>query len=234
MSKKLYGLLLPVLAVLAFAGMSGAAQAAPHWWNCHEVAAGTGKFTDPDCTKAGAGNYELTRLPFTSAKTPVVTFGTLTLTVGADTITCRVSDAGNVWNTLISNPGLDEIVQFQNYACTIAPAAACTAGLELTASGLPWSTELNEVEEPVGSGKFVLRDKIKGIKVTFKCTAPMAINEVFEGELNPKFTNNSPSFVEFDAAAGHLTSAHLGNGTVGGKDKILGFENGEQIQVFNP
>ena len=234
MSRKMYALLLPVLAIAAMAMTAGAAQAAPHWYLCEKLTTETGKFTDPDCEKAGKGFYELKRLPFESGgkvtKVQVITFGRLSLTIGTTTITCKVSDAGNIWNTVLANPGLDEIVLFVNYECTISSESVCKKGLELTASGLPWLTELNEVEE---GGKKVLRDRIKGIKVTFKCAEPV-VNEVFEGELNPKFVNNSPSFAEFDTASGHLTSAHLGNATVSGKDFVEGFEHGEAVQVFNP
>jgi hypothetical protein len=223
MSRKLYAAFVPLLAVVAFAIAPAAAQAAPHWYSCHEVAAGTGKYTDPDCTKLAKGNFELTRLPFTSAKTQVITWGKLTLhnaTLGE--VTCKKIDAGNVWNTVLANPGLDNIEAFTLYECT---STTCEGTTTVTAAGLPWLTEL--VAGPP------IRDKTTGISVTIKCTKPV-VEATFTGELTPEFVNDSPSYTEFGAGSGHLTSSVFGEGTVTGKDKIMGFENQEQIQVFNP
>jgi hypothetical protein len=209
MYKKLYGLLLPVLAVAAFGSIAGAAQAAPHWYS------------------------NGTRIPFRNTpKAQVITWGTLTLanaTLG--TITCKVSDAGNIWNPAGEGNGLDEIVLFQNYECSVVPSTACEAGLAVTASGLPWATEL------FVDAKGVIRDRVKGVKVTVTCTKPV-VSLLFEGELTPKWVNGTsaakPSFIEFDAESGHLTNGTVGEGKVGGKDKVLGFEEQELITVANP
>src|ERR1017187_8873682 len=119
MSKKLYAALLPLLAVSAFAMAPAVAQAEPHWYSCHEVAAGTGKYTDPGCTKKVAGNFELTRLPFTSAKTPFIISGTVSLKNAStgELGPCRVSGAGNVWNVNLANSGKDEVEVFTLYGC---------------------------------------------------------------------------------------------------------------------
>ena len=60
-------------------------------------------------------------------------------------------------------------------------------------------------------------------------------NLLFTGELTPRFVNyNSPSSLEFGEGAGELTNSEIGAVIFTGKLKILGFENQEQIQVFNP
>jgi hypothetical protein len=223
MTKKLYAALLPLFAVAAFAVMPAVAQAAPHFYKC-EAKAG-GKYHDADCTEKVAGNFELTRLPFTSAKTQVITWGKLTLTNATlGKVTCKKIDAGNVWNTTEAAVGKDNIEVFVLYECT---AAACPSPgvLTVTAAGLPWLTEL-VAGTPI-------RDKTTGISVTIKCTEP-AVEAVFTGELTPEFVNDSPSYTEFGPGSGHLTSSVFGEGTITGKDKIMGFENQEQIQVFNP
>jgi hypothetical protein len=210
MSKKLYGVLLPILAVVAFASISGAAQAAPHW------------------------SVNGTKIPFRNTpKVPVVTSGTLTLANAAlgGTITCRVIDAGNIWNPTGEGNGLDEINAFTNYECSVAPATVCEAGLAVTASGLPWATELFVDAEGV------IRDRVKGVKVTVTCTKPV-VSLLFEGELTPKWVNGTSvakaSFIEFDAKSGHLTNGTVGEGKVGGKDKVFGAEEQELITVSNP
>jgi hypothetical protein len=209
MSKKMYALLLPALAVAAMAVTAGAAQAAPHWYS------------------------NGTRIPFRNTpKVQVISWGTLTLTNATlGTLTCKVSDAGNIWNPASEGNGLDEIVLFNNYECSISPAAACEAGLAVTASGLPWATELFVDTEGV------IRDRIKGIKVTVTCTKPV-VSLLFEGELTPKWVNGTsaakPSFAEFDSKSGHLTNGSVGEAKVGGKDKVLGFEEQELITLANP
>jgi len=230
MSRKLYAVLLPILAVLAFASMTGAAQAVPHWYTCAEVAKEAGKFEDANCGKEKAkSNFEATRLPFTSAKTPVQTSGTLKLeaSTGA-TITCVVTDLGNIWNVNLATPGMDEITAFSNYNCT---SNFCTAGLSLTAEGLPWPTELSEA-----GGKFF--DKIGTaavkVKIHLVCTTP-ATNLVFEGTLEPEFVNGTSglaSFANFNKTAGLAAGAVTA--TVTGHDFVIGAAADENIIVKNP
>jgi hypothetical protein len=222
MSKKLYAALLPVLAVVAFASMTGAAQAAPHWYVCEKLATETGKFTDPDCEAAGKGFYELKRLPFTSAKTQVVTWGRLTLTASNGVVyKCKVIDAGNIWNVALASAGRDNIEVFQNYECT---SAQCEKGPTITSLGLPWETEL--LAGPP------IRDSIKGIRIVIKCEKP-ALELEFTGELTPEIVNGSPTVAKFGVGSGSLKSGTL-TGEVTGTDRIVGFENAENIDVFNP
>lgn len=55
MSRKLYALLLPVLAIAAMAMTAGAAQAAPHWFVCEKLGTETGKLIDSECQKGTKG-----------------------------------------------------------------------------------------------------------------------------------------------------------------------------------
>jgi len=215
MSKKLYAALLPILAVVAFASMSGAAQAAPHWFVCEKLGTETGKFTDSECEKAGKGFWEWVKAK-EAPKTQVITFGKLTLTTSTGaTITCKVLDGGNAWNTEAA--GKDEILAFTNYECTISPESACKKGLALTAEGLSeggfWPSVLEEPEAKV------IRDKIEGIKIRFTCTEP-AISLLFSGTLKPKFVLGHPSFFEFGAGSGELEAPGPVKATVTGKDFI--------------
>jgi hypothetical protein len=233
MKRKLFALLLPVVAVVAFASMTGAAQAAPHWYICKHEAAATHEWSDSACSVASAkkGEYERVRLPFNEAeKTAVTTFGVLTLESGGATATCSVSDRGKVWNTLLANPGLDEITAFENYECT---SNFCTAGLSVTTAGVPWPTEL--IAGPP------IKDKIgtagKPVKVTLACTTP-ATNDLFEGTLEPEWVNGTQanggtSFVNFAKTPGLKTSGGV-TATVSGKDYTIGTVNAEQILVLNP
>jgi hypothetical protein len=230
MSRKLCGALLPILAVVAFASISGVAQAVPHWYTCAEVAKEAGAFEDANCAKAKAkGNFEQTRLPFTSATTPVQTFGTLKLEASnGSTITCLVTDLGNIWNVALGTVGMDEITAFTNYSCT---SNFCTAGLSLAAEGLAWPTELSEA-----GGKFF--DKIgtvaKPVKIHLVCGTP-ATNVVFEGTLVPEFVNGTSglaSFANFNKTAG-LAGGGL-TATVTGHDFVIGAANDENIIVKNP
>jgi len=240
MSKKLYGLLLPLLAVVAFASMAGAAQAAPHFYKCEHFAAKTHKWVDSACSVesgTNVGEYERSRLPFTGAKTRVKTFGVLTIhNEHIGEVKCFVDDHGKVWNTLLAEPGFDEVQFFENYECE-SSTSPCTSGWVLTSEGLPWPTEL--LAGPP------IRDKIgtaaTPVKIKVVCTS-LAVNEVFHGELTPKYVNGTQanggtSFVEFDTpGSGHLepTVVATGPATVTGKDFIIGVENAEQILVINP
>jgi hypothetical protein len=148
MSRKLYALLLPVLAVAAMAMTAGAAQAntaGGHWFICKKAGAGS-KYADSECQKKqvanGNGWPSLTGRP---NLVQVVTFGKLTITItGVVTITCKVIDAGNIWN--LEAGGKDEVTAFTNYECKATPAEDCLEP-EIVAKGLPWATELTETRQ---------------------------------------------------------------------------------------
>jgi hypothetical protein len=227
MSKKIYAMLLPLLAVVAFASISGGAQAAEfHWYLCKHETSSTHKFSDSECQNevANTGAYELVRLPFTSAKTLVDTFGTLTLKTNAGiTVTCNVIDAGNIWNVSEATSGKDEIVEFVNFGCKTEVGTCATP--EIKAKGLPWAAEL--AAGPV--------DKIKGIKVTLVCGGAEA--GTVEGELKPTIANPTPTeslLATFSAATGTLTGAGGLSAEVIGSDRIVGFAHGEEIFVKAP
>jgi hypothetical protein len=229
MSKRFYAAFVPLLAVVAFVAMPATSQAAFHWYKCQHEATATHKFSDSECQKAvvNTGNWEWVRLPFTSAKTQVITFGKLTLTVPAIgiTITCKVLDAGNIWNVTEPTVGRDNIEVYVNYECSSAQCAT----LSITAQDLPWETEL--AAGPI--------DKIgtvaKPIEITFNCAGTVL---TYKGQLSPKVVNSTetePTFEEFTAETGELEEPTMKlKMKVEGKDRILGFEHGEDIQVRNP
>jgi hypothetical protein len=224
MSKKLYAAFVPLLAVAAFALVPASSQAAEfHWYSCLKHA-GTGeKFSDSECQKPlAAGAWEWVRLPFTSVKTQVVTFGKLTLTASNGiVITCKKVDAGNIWNVTEATAGQDNIEVFVNYECTSAQCAT----VSVTAKNLPWTSEL--AAGPV--------DKIKGIEVTVNCAGTEL---TFKGELSPKIVNSTetePLFEEFTATTGELEEPVMKlKAKVEGRDRALGFEHGEDLRVKAP
>ena len=123
MSKKLYAAFVPLLAVVAFAAMPATSQAAFHWYTCKHEATATHKFSDSECQKAvvNTGNWEWQRLPFTSAKTQIITFGKFTMTMSNGIVlVCKVIEAGNIWNVTEATVGQDNIEVFVNYECTSA------------------------------------------------------------------------------------------------------------------
>jgi hypothetical protein len=218
--------LAPLLAIAAFAIAPTAAQAAPHWYKCEHFAAATHNRVDSQCSEATTtGHWEVKRLPFTSAKTQVVTSGKLILTwSNGVVIECKVLDAGNVWNTVLAEVSKGNVEVFVYYECTSAQCATVS---------IVWETlPETQLEEAVAGTP---RDAIKGMKLTFNCAGTLI---TFTGELKPKIINatapNAPSFIEFDATAGALAGPGGLTSTWTGKDRIAGFEAWEGIQVKNP
>jgi hypothetical protein len=217
----------PLAALVAFALAPSAAQAAPHWYKCEHFAAATHNRVDNQCSEATTtGHWELKRLPFTLARTQVVTAGTLTITwSNGVVIECKVLDAGNVWNATEAALGKGDVEVFVNYECK---AAQC-ATVSITAEKLPYETELEEVV--VGTPRVI----IKGIQITFNCAGTLI---TFTGELKPKFVNatlsNAPSAIVFDATAGTLAGSGGLTSTWEGHDRIAGFEAFEGIWLKNP
>lgn len=226
MSKKLYGLLLPVLAIMAFAAFGGVAQAAPHWYMCHNEGTESHKYLDKDCEEESAsetGLYELLRLPETGAKTAVTGKGTLTLHQGTLEVTCDATFAGSIWNPANGGAGEDEITSFTNTNCKSNSPMCVTPAI--TALKLPWKTLL--------LAGAPIRDEIKGIEVDLTCEG-VAV-ETFAGTLTPAIKNDSPTLAEFGAGSGELT----GTGTAKPKATVTGSVSiegpgGETIQAFNP
>jgi hypothetical protein len=228
MSKRFYAVFVPLLAVAAFALVPATSQAAFHWYICKHEATATHKFSDSECQKAvvNTGNWEWTRLPFNSAKTQIITFGKLTLTWSSGiVITCKVLDAGNIWDVTEPTGGRDNIEVYVNYECTSAQCAT----VSITAQDLPWETEL--AAGPIDN----IGTVAKPIEITFNCAGTVL---TFKGQLSPKVVNSTetePTFAEFTAATGELEEPAMKlKMKVEGKDRILGFEHGEDIQVRNP
>jgi hypothetical protein len=59
MNRKLYAAFLPLAAVVAFALVPAAAQAAPHWYKCEHFTAATHNRKDNQCSETTTtGNFE--------------------------------------------------------------------------------------------------------------------------------------------------------------------------------
>jgi hypothetical protein len=220
MSRKMYALLLPVIAVAAMAMTAGAAQAAPHWFVCEKLATETGKFTDSECEKAGKGFWEWKAVGNAEHKVQVVTFGKLTLKTKTITLECKVIDGGNIWNPAGGGAGLDEILAFTNYEC-VTLVGMC-AEPEIIAEKLPWSTKL--LAGPP------IKDEITGITITVKCGK--AAVATFTGTLTPNMVNGSgghPAFAQFTATTGKL-KAGAEEAEVTGHDFLL-TDEGEEVKV---
>jgi hypothetical protein len=219
MSSKLYAAMVPLLAVAAFVALPMTAQAASHWYRCHEVAAGTGKYQDAGCTKKATGNFELTRLPFETETATISVAGRLTfLSATWDGLVCSVTGDGKIWNTNVAVAGKGEVQGFEFYECNMP---SCKKGLAATSEGLPWSTEL--LSGPP------IRSKLTGVKIRIKCEEP-TFNVLFTGELKPEWVNGNPSLVEFDSESGSLASSD-GALTFAGH---IAVESSDDIQVFSP
>lgn len=202
MSKKLYGLLLPILATAAFASMSAAAQAAPHWAICEPSA--TGKWATSLCSNGPAGTEWEWLRPANGVSRRVVTFGEVTLTASNGLVVkCSVLDRGKIENQAAG--GVDSVALFENYECESVPATSCPTGVTVTATGLPWASKL--VTGPL--------DKIEGIKVTVNCSGTIV---ELAGELSPAI---AAGVAEFSAGSGKLeNAAKTISATVSGNDNI--------------
>jgi hypothetical protein len=236
MSRKLYTVLLPVVAIAAMAMTAGVAQAAAHWEVCEKKATAVHEYVDSACSikEAGKGFYEKVALPFNegATKVRVKTFGVLTLTnATAGKIRCFVDDHGKIWNFSAVTTGKAEVQVFENYECE-SVGATCKAGLAVTSEGLPWPSELvtgPPIRVKIGTAAIP-------IKIRVKCTNPV-LNVVFEGELTPLWVNGTQanggvSFAEFDTPGSGSLASTLGAGTVTGNDFVIGVEHAENILAF--
>ncbi len=154
-----------------------------------------------------------------SKKVQTISWGKVTFNSPAGPVTCKKSDAGNIWNPEGGGAGLDETVLFNLYECQ---AGECPKGVTVSASGLPWPSELEEA--PAGSG--VIRDKTTGMSLAIECESRATWH--YTGELAPKVVNGTktkPTFEEFDEGSGALESPEgLAPLKVTGTDKMAGFE----------
>jgi len=179
MSKKLLISLAPLVAIIAFAMMPVAAQAA----KCVPFTPGS----IPHYCANG------TRLPefgpgiSGSTKTPIIQWAKLTLGSGAAAVSCKNAVAGNVWNPEGVSPNVEklgpagkgEVELFATYECTVA---ACPLETRVTAENLPWPYETYEGTAPDPAG--TLRVKNTGIRVKVGCyfPNPFPSNEAAKGQ----------------------------------------------------
>jgi hypothetical protein len=238
MSKKLYAAAAPLLAFTAFALMPAVVAAAPHWYKCEHGTAKTHKWTDASCSVeniATEGEYERVRLPFEAGmtKTRITTSGVLTprTTSLAVELKCYVDGHGKIWNTTLVSPGLGEFNTFENYECESVPSTFCTGTVTMTASGLPWGAELAVIAG-------VIRDKIKGISLTTRCSSPLK-EWTATGELSPKVVNGTvanggATVLDFDTPGSGSLTGTAGEETFTGELIVQGVESAEVIDVFNP
>lgn len=221
MSRKLYALLLPVLAFAALAMTAGAAQAAVKWELClHEHGGSATKYSDSECqNELTTGKWEWVPIPNgESNKKQIIIFGRLTFT-STITFTCKVLAGGNIWN--LAAGGIDNIETFINYECS---SASCTT-LTTTAKGFNWPTEtIAGPADKIGTAA-------KPIEILIDCNGT---EELFKGELSPKLVNpttTEPLKAEFTAATGELEGPGGAKAKVEGNTRLLGWEHGEQIKV---
>jgi len=222
MSRKLYAAFVPLLAIAAFAMVPAAAQAAPHWKTCLKEHGGSEtKYSDSECQKTEtAGKWEKVKITNGEAnKVQVVSFGKLTFTASNGvTFTCKVLDAGNIWN--LEAAGHDNIEVFFNYECT---SSVCTT-LTTEAKNLSWPTEL--LAGPVDK----IGSATKEIEITVTCNGTPA---TFHGILEPKLANPTekhPLQAEFTSTTGTLADGTV-TAKVEGFDNLVGFTAAETIFV---
>lgn len=223
MSKKLYGLLLPVLAVAALAATTSAAQAQPRFFYCMKPGGNTWRFTSEATCIAGTpevtnGTWERS-FPLPAKPLKVKTHGTVTFHALGNEIECQVKDKGTIWDE--SGVGHDEISEFKNENCVLVSGTCVNP--ELAASNLNWHSEL---EEPAAGE---IRDAITGTTITVICNKT-AVDQFNKGTLTPLMVNGSPTVGEFDAGSGELEDSSGNKATVTGSDAVEG-ESGEAIAV---
>jgi|ERR1700722_2518942 len=224
-------LLLCSFAVSAMAMATSSALAAPTFGKCVEVAPGTGSFTNPDCTKVGAGKFEWSPYAVALASTAK---GKLTFTdtkVGLS-ITCTVLDEGSVGPN--SSDETTKVIEEGGGAkIKCEGVAGCEkAGAEAEARNLPWTTELYEAAGAIRDRIGLVGGKtpawkttclVLGIKVEETCEGrtTVAMKNILEGE---NLTGKAE--VTFDeGATGTCTTGGANSGKIEGS-LILSVEGG--------
>ena len=98
---------------------------------------------------------------------PVISWGTLTLSSGAGTVSCKDAVLSNVQNPEGGGFGTEEATSFASADC-VAAGCEAASGLEMlvTAEALPWSSVLEESES---AGKAVVRDRTVGERLSTHC-----------------------------------------------------------------
>jgi len=242
MSKKLFTVLAPLVAITAFVVMPAVAQAVPHNYKNNTI---IGESEKPE--------------------TNVISWGTLTLTPEppvAPTTTCENAAGGVAGNPVGGGAGFGQTNKFASWNCVNAgcPAGKVKIGeaefekvFQVLSFTLPWPSELiNEVG---------IRTNSTNVEVTLGCYAKGSHNAAEPGKpgyneeialaaptvcvttaehqqkpLNVKGTNaTNPSKVSFDANAGTLSCA---GGAVSGKTsgtlKLQGYTASEVMTTKDP
>jgi hypothetical protein len=208
------------------------ALAAPTFGKCVEVAAGKGSFTNPDCTKAGAGNYEWSPYAVSLAATAS---GKLTFvdTKEKSSVACTILEEGTVGpNSADETTKIIEEGGGAKIKCE--GVLLCEkAGAETEAINLPWKTELYEaagaIRDRVGlaGGKtpgWKVSCMVLGIKVTDTCEGrtTAAMKNILNGEL---LTGTAEVTFNEEAATGTCSLGGANTGKVEGS-LILAVEGG--------
>jgi hypothetical protein len=211
----------PLLAVVVFVMIPAAAQAEPH-------------------------QYKNGTITAEGVKVPQIAWGTLQLeNVNVGLIECKNIFAGNGQNPVGGGAAEGELEAYSAFNCKSASCEAAGKAVEVFPLGLDnpklGSWEIHTVENPAGTFKLKVGNKLaaNATQIKFKIVCAEVINVEFHGELFPNTKNGtsigaSPSKVEFlGATSGELESG-LGNGTVKGKLKQMGYEGQDLLTVQNP
>jgi hypothetical protein len=222
MSKKLFISLAPLLAITAFAVMPMVAQAE-----------GTHYYKNGTKLKEGV-------------KTPTISWGTLTLTSGAGTVSCKNVVGGYAENPVGGGAGVGVTQNFATYECVTAECP-----LETRAEGIT-NPEKNGNKGWFGSiteAEGVSRLETTGVDVIIGCWTqgpsgsgagstsergtPVAPLLPFKGTSTPKLKNGTtagkPSKVEFGPGSGELINETVGAGKTTGSVSTLGYTEQELI-----
>jgi hypothetical protein len=191
MSRKSIAGLVPLLALIAFAVVPAAAQAAPHWYKKNVLVG--------------------------PAPVAATTTGALTLNALGAEIKCKVNDKEEIWNPASGGPGEDVMTGFALIGCKNKIATpACPKGMiAVTAENLSWRTLLVTTPPP-GS---VIRDYIFGVRLNVGCSnSAGALGDIFEGTLTPEVGNGTLIFG--GSGGGTLLDSFSNPLTVSGIDKV--------------
>ena len=145
--------------------------------------------------------------------------GKLTFNTAVGPVTCKKSDAGNIWNPTEGN-GLDE--------------TELVRPLRVLRRRMPERGDGESVRAALAIGtdrrRGVIRDKSTGVTLTVECEGR---SFTYSGEIKPEFVNATKKtwgYDEFDAESGSLQSPEgLAPLTISGKDSMAGFLNFEPI-----
>jgi len=222
--------LAPLLAIVAFAVMPAAAQAAPHFYSNHVILG------------------EETGGPGEEGK-DIIAWSKLTLetkTVG--TIVCENEFGGDAYNPPAAAAGEAKVDAYAVYDCTNESCeVALNSKQEIVPEGLnkfgEWESKLTEAEAGVPRLKVgnATPNSPTAIKFLISCP-PNGLGEIkvkSEGELTPKVKNgtligSAPSKIEFGEGSGELNISGVKEGKVAGSLKVMGYAAGEILSTSNP